>query len=47
VEAEFTLMEQEPSAAPISPSGVPPHTGVELGNGAGAVAAPTTEPDKS
>jgi len=34
-------------AAYVLPSGVPPHTGVELGNEVGAVAATTTEPDKT
>jgi hypothetical protein len=47
VEAGFTQLEQESSAAPMMPGGVPPHTGVALGNGVGAVAAPTTEPDKT
>lgn len=47
VEAGLAQTKQEPAAAPLLPSGVPPHTGVELGNGVGAVAAPTTEPDKT
>jgi two-component system, response regulator PdtaR len=47
VEAGLAQLEQEPSAAPVLPSGVPPHMGVELGNGVGAAAAPLTEPDKS
>jgi CheY-like chemotaxis protein len=47
VEAGLGSTREEPSAAPILPSGVPPHTGVDLGNGAGAVASPTTEPDKT
>jgi hypothetical protein len=37
----------EPSTAPVLPSGVPPHRGVDLGNGIGAFAAPSTEPDKT
>ncbi|MBB2964639.1 response regulator [Methylobacterium sp. R2-1] len=36
-----------PSAAPLLPVGVPPLTGVELSNGVGAVAAPSSEPDKT
>jgi CheY-like chemotaxis protein len=47
VEAGLGPMKEEPSAAPLLPSGVPPHTGVDLSNGVGAVAAPTTEPDKT
>lgn len=47
VEAGLGSTREEPSAAPILPSGVPPHTGVDLGNGAGAIASPTTEPDKT
>ncbi|MGH1569573.1 response regulator [Methylobacterium sp. P31] len=46
VEAGLGPTTEEISAAPILPSGVPPHTGVELSNGVGA-AAPTTEPDKT
>jgi two-component system, response regulator PdtaR len=47
VEAELAPVEQEPSAAPVLPTGVPPHTGAELGSGVGAVAAPAREPDKT
>jgi two-component system, response regulator PdtaR len=47
VEAELGHVEQEPSAAPVLPSGVPPHRGVELGSGVGAIAAPSAEPDKT
>jgi two-component system, response regulator PdtaR len=46
MEAGVGRIEREPSSAPVLPSGVPPHTGVELGNGVGAVAASTTESDK-
>ena len=44
VEVRFAPAEQEPAGAP-PPTGVPSHTGVELG--LGAVAAPATEPDKT
>ncbi|MEE7448672.1 response regulator [Methylobacterium radiotolerans] len=47
VEAGLAHGQDEPSGAPVLPSGVPPHTGTEMGNGMGAVATPTTEPDKS
>ncbi len=47
VEAGLAEVQEAFSAAPVLPSGVPPHTGVELGNGIGALAAPTTEPDKT
>ncbi|WP_457105834.1 response regulator [Methylobacterium sp. P5_C11] len=47
VEASLGEVEDEPSAAPVLPSGVPPHTGTEVSGGVGAVAAPTTEPDKT
>ncbi|MCJ2049673.1 response regulator [Methylobacterium sp. J-070] len=47
VEAGLGEIWEEPAAAPLLPSGVPPHTGTEVGNGVGAVAAPTTEPDKT
>jgi CheY-like chemotaxis protein len=38
---------EKPSTVPVLPSGVPPHRGVNLGNGVGAVAGPSTEPDKT
>jgi DNA-binding NtrC family response regulator len=47
VEAALVQVQEEHSAAPVLPSGVPSHTGTEVGNGAEAVAAPTTEPDKT
>lgn len=47
VEGALLQVQEEPSAAPVLPSGVPPHTGTEVSNGVGAVAAPTTEPDKT
>lgn len=47
VEAGLVQVQEEPSAAPVLPSGVPSQTGTEVGNGLGAVAAPTTEPDKT
>ncbi|MDN3570512.1 response regulator [Methylobacterium longum] len=47
VEAGLEQVQEEPSAAPVLPSGVPPHTGTEVGTGMGAVAAPATEPDKT
>lgn len=47
VEGALQQVQEEPSAAPVLPSGVPPHTGTEVSNGVGAVAAPTTEPDKT
>lgn len=47
VEAGVAPVEEEPSSAAVVPSGVPPHTGTSMSNGLGAVAAPTTEPDKT
>jgi CheY-like chemotaxis protein len=47
VEATLAQVREEPSTAPFLPSGVPPHTGTELGNSVGAVAAPVTGPDKT
>ena len=47
VEAGLAEGQEDLAAAPVLPSGVPPHTGLELGNGIGALAAPTTEPDKT
>jgi two-component system, response regulator PdtaR len=47
VEAGLAYSQDEPSGAPVLPSGVPSHTGTDMGNGMGAVAAPTTEPDKT
>lgn len=47
VEAGLGQVRDEPSAAPIVPSGVPPHRGLDLGHGVGAIAAPSTEPDKT
>jgi two-component system, response regulator PdtaR len=43
VEAGLAQVQDEPSGAPVLPGGVPPHTGTEVGNGMGAIAAPTTE----
>ncbi|MCJ2050732.1 response regulator [Methylobacterium sp. J-070] len=47
VEAGLAKIQEELSAAPVLPVGVPPHTGTEISSGMGAVAAPTTEPDKT
>jgi DNA-binding NtrC family response regulator len=47
VEAGVAQVQDEPSGAPVLPCGVPPHTGTEVGNGMGALAAPTTGPDKT
>jgi DNA-binding NtrC family response regulator len=47
VEASLVQVRDEPSAAPIVPRGVPPHRGLDLGHGVGAIAAPSTEPDKT
>ena len=47
VQAGLAQVREEPSTAPVLPSGVPPHRGVDLGNGVGAVAGPSTEPDKT
>jgi hypothetical protein len=47
VKAGLAQVRKEPSTAPVLPSGVPPHRGVNLGNGVGAVAGPSTEPDKT
>jgi CheY-like chemotaxis protein len=47
VKAGFEQVREEPSTAPVLPSGVPPHRGVNLGNGVGAVAGPSTAPDKT
>ncbi|MHC2021348.1 response regulator [Methylobacterium sp. CM6247] len=45
VESGLVQVRDKPSAAPVVPSGVPPHRG--LGHGVGAIAAPSTEPDKT
>ncbi len=47
VEAGLVEVRDEPSTAPVLPSGVPPHRGLDLGYGVGAIAAPSTEPDKT
>ena len=47
VEAGLVELQAEASAAPVVPSGVPPHRGLDLGHGVGAIAAPSTEPDKT
>ncbi|GEL43970.1 hypothetical protein MEX01_45610 [Methylorubrum extorquens] len=47
VEAGLAQVEQEAAAAPVLPTGVPAHSGVELGSGVGAAAAPASEPDKT
>ncbi|MDE4915231.1 EAL domain-containing protein [Methylobacterium sp. 092160098-2] len=47
VEAGRPQVRKEPSTAPVLPSGLPPHRGVDLGSGVGAIAAPSTEPDKT
>jgi DNA-binding NtrC family response regulator len=47
VEACLPQLQDEPSGAPVLPVGVPLHTGTEMGNGIGTIAAPTTEPDKT
>lgn len=47
VTADLEHVAEESSAAPLLPAGVPSHTGVELSNGIGAVAAPSSEPDKT
>ena len=47
VEAGLLQARDEASAAPVVPSGVPPHRGLDLGHGVGAIAAPSTEPDKT
>jgi diguanylate cyclase (GGDEF)-like protein/PAS domain S-box-containing protein len=47
VEAGISQVWQERSTAPVLPSGVPLHRGIDLGNGVGAVAGPSTEPDKT
>ncbi|SFL46424.1 response regulator [Methylobacterium pseudosasicola] len=47
VKAGLAKEQDEPSTAPVLPSGVPPHRGANLGNGVGAVAGPATEPDKT
>ena len=47
VEVELARGKDEPSAAPMLPIGLPPRSGMELGNGIGAVAAPVAEPDKT
>lgn len=47
VEAGLGHVQEEPAAAPVLPSGVPPHTGTEMCNGMRAVAAPAPEPDKT
>lgn len=47
-EVEASLLQhEEPSAGPVMPGGIPPHTGVELANGLGVSAAPAAEPDKT
>ena len=47
VEAGLAQVREKPSTAAFLPSGVPSHRGVELGSGVGAIAAPSTEPDKT
>jgi hypothetical protein len=47
VEAGLAYVRYEPSTAPILPCGVPPHRGLDPGHRAGAIAAPSSEPDKS
>jgi CheY-like chemotaxis protein len=47
VEAGVARVRDEPSNAPVLPSSVPPHRGLDLGHGVGAIAAPSTEPDKT
>ncbi|CAM2912939.1 response regulator [Methylobacterium mesophilicum] len=47
VKAGLAQVREETSIAPVLPCGVPPHRGVNLGNGVGAVAGPSTEPDKT
>lgn len=47
VEAGLERVRDEPSTAPVLPSGVPPHRGLDLGHGLGAIAAPSTEPNKT
>lgn len=47
LEAGLAQVRDEPSTAPLLPSGVPPHRGLDLGHGVGAIAAPSTEPDKT
>jgi CheY-like chemotaxis protein len=47
VVAGLAQVQEEISTAPVLPSGVPPHRGVNLGNGVGAVAGPSTAPDKT
>ncbi|MCJ2142414.1 response regulator [Methylobacterium sp. E-066] len=47
VEAGLAQVREETSTVPVLPCGVPPHRGVYLGNGVGAVAGPSTEPDKT
>ena len=45
VETELSQEEEEPSAAPMLPIGLPPRSGME--HGIGAVAGPVAEPDKT
>ncbi len=47
VETGLEQTVEEPAAAPMLPTGVPPHSGVEISNGVGATAAPASEPDKT
>ncbi|KOX54606.1 MULTISPECIES: response regulator [Methylobacterium] len=47
VDAGLAQVQEAPATAPVLPSGVPPHRGVNLGNGLGTVAGPSTEPDKT
>ncbi|GJE54860.1 response regulator [Methylobacterium thuringiense] len=47
VEAGLAQVRDEPAPAPVLPVGVPPHRGLDLGHGVGAIAAPSTEPDKT
>jgi len=47
LEAGLAQARDEHPAAPMVPNGVPPHRGLDLGHGVGAIAAPSTEPDKS
>ncbi|MHC2106427.1 response regulator [Methylobacterium sp. CM6246] len=47
VEAGLVQVHKELSPAPMLLSGVPPNRGVDLGNGMGGTATPSTEPDKT
>jgi hypothetical protein len=47
VEAGLEQTVEVPAGVPVLPTGVPPHSGMEIGNGVGATAAPASEPDKT